>query len=255
MPYSTSATGSESSFSPFTHRSDGQQCGHPQNGVSPRLLCKRSTDPALLLPGVHYLPEYPPRPPMLERPFHYTPEAVLSNSVPLGARPSTSCWHRPVEYLDRRPEHRASPLSVIHLSVNETPGPYLSELMLGNTVVDGPNDLVFAQSGCLRASVGFDYPCLLTTPVIRISTVVGPDRRPITRQEFAREVVLSIFTQIKEAKAELQNPLAVKKPKYTQHFGPGQEKWRLDQVKTKRLRLISLNLYGKYWVPILATDA
>ncbi|KAL0061470.1 hypothetical protein AAF712_011693 [Marasmius tenuissimus] len=187
--------------------------------------------------------------------YHYTPQAVLSGVVPSYAKSESVQHLRKVEYLARRPEHRGRPLTEapVCFSVNGIPGPYLSQLVRGEVAVDRPNDTIFTHLGWSRTSLAFDFPGFRTLPVARINTLVGSDKRPITRQEFAREVAYRISEMIKEGKAELQNPTGGYSS-YAQYLVPGEERWRLDRVKARHLRLIAVIFYGKNWVPVLAVD-
>ncbi|KAK1236427.1 hypothetical protein PQX77_000308 [Marasmius sp. AFHP31] len=232
---------------------------HTQAGGSHTTSHRRQsssiTNPALLAPGaVHQLPGFFSQ--QHGQQYHYTPEAVLTGAIPSYAKSEFTQHLRKVEYLARRPEHCGRPFTEapICFSVNGVPGPYLSQLVRGEVVVDRPNDPIFAHLGWSRTSLAFDFPGLRTLPVARINTLVESDKHPITRQEFAREVAYRISEMIREGKAELQNPTSTKYPSYAQYLVPGEERWRLDRVKARYLRLVAVNFYGKNWVPVLAVD-
>ncbi|KAL0563806.1 hypothetical protein V5O48_018259 [Marasmius crinis-equi] len=228
----------------------------PEVTVSPQVLWNpRNGDPALLPPGVHYLPDFPSA--EYTQRFRYTPQAVLSDSVPFYARPTDSFPSRPVEFLDRRPEHCGRPLLAPPLSlyVNGIPAPYLLGLASGHTVVDGATDRLFADSGWSRMDLVLDFPGSPSVSSLVIDTVMeDPDERTMTRQEFVTEVASWILAKIREAKDEMRNPTAMKRSSYTQYLAPAQEKWRFDKIKVEHLRLVAVNLYGKKWVPVLALN-
>ncbi|KAL0567279.1 hypothetical protein V5O48_014711 [Marasmius crinis-equi] len=231
---------------------------YPQVSVSPQALWKcHNGDPALLSPGIHYLRDSPS--PEYNQRFQYTPQAVLSNSVPFYARPTDSFTCRAVEFLERRPEHCGGgrPLLVppLSLSVNGVPAPYLSGLATGHTIVDGAKEPLFAKPGWSRMDLELDFPGVLSVPSLVIDTVMeDPDERTMTRQEFVTEVASWILAMIRDAKVELRNSTAMKRSIYTQHPAPGQEKLRLEKINPERLRLVAVNFYGKKWVPVLALD-
>ncbi|KAL0575160.1 hypothetical protein V5O48_006803 [Marasmius crinis-equi] len=162
---------------------------------------------------------------MQDNRFRYTPKAVLDKAVPRYAYPD-----QPVVFLDRRPEHCGKPFKEppISFSTNGVPGPYISHIMTGKSAVDGSNDAIFAHLDWSRINLVRDLPGFPASPAIRISIMMGSERRPITRQELARELALHIYTKIGASK--------------------------MHEIDTKRLRLVALNLYGTNWVPILAMD-
>ncbi|KAL0573457.1 hypothetical protein V5O48_008496 [Marasmius crinis-equi] len=162
---------------------------------------------------------------MQDRRFRYTPQAVLDKAVPKYAYPP-----QPVVFLDRRPEHCGAPFKEppISFSVNGVPGAYISHIMTGKAPVDGSNDTIFAHLKWSRINLLQDLPGFPASPPMRMSIVMGSEKRPITRQELAKEVALRIYTMIGACRA--------------------------DVIDTKRLRLVAVNLYGTNWVPILAMD-
>ncbi|KAG7092842.1 hypothetical protein E1B28_009156 [Marasmius oreades] len=222
--------------------------GHPtrQGSSSTSTHQHPYSNPALLPPGViHQLPGF--------QTYHYTPQAVMENNVPTNAL-SGAPVVRSVEYLPRQPEYSSRSLLTeppLTFAVRGIPGPYLHQLSAGKVVVDNPHEPILINKWLGRTQMTFDFPGLRTRPIWRVDIVVGPEKRPITRQEFGMEVASRIMMAIGEARIE---PQGQTRGKYAQNLSPGEEKWRLDKIKYHHLRLISMNYYGKYWVPVLAID-
>ncbi|KAJ8074872.1 hypothetical protein PM082_019199 [Marasmius tenuissimus] len=166
-----------------------------------------------------------------------------------------------LEYIPRRIEHHGPPRTLpppINFCVNGIPGPYLHQLdpeSRSPVKVDNPNDAISSLLGKLTpavVTVDFDFPGfdLPLRERYRFNThlAVAGKQKPITRQCLAQKLAERILMTIAGARADLQrnnNPQS--------HLVD--PRWRLENVKTRSIRLVSLWCFGKYWVPILAVDA
>ncbi|KAJ8074091.1 hypothetical protein PM082_012383 [Marasmius tenuissimus] len=238
---------------------------HAGVGISPQALVKvgsaslrllwkvdniqqqRPSDVASLSPGIHLLPA------IQSSPFRQlTPQEIMTTFVPHAQLPTSNAMRR-VQYLERCPDFRGSSIEApVTFTVHGDPGPYLWQLVTDKVSIDGPRDLVFANWGKPRLDVALDFPGIVLKQ--RIQAKLGTERRSFTRQEFAKELAMHIFMMINDGRKELKASNPARPRKFSQDLAPGQERWRWDRVKTERLRLISINLYGRYWVPVLAAD-
>ncbi|KAL0060975.1 hypothetical protein AAF712_012206 [Marasmius tenuissimus] len=190
-------------------------------GISPEALrVKQSpSEFANLPPGTHLLPA------IGSTPFrHMSPQEVLSNGTVPYYQPTTSNAMTRVQYLERRPGHESKsdtlPLSIT-FTVHGAPGPYVTSLLAETVPLDGAHDLIFEHWGRSRVDIATDHPEHPGLPIIRINIQVGPEKRAITRQEFTKELAFRLYDSVRNV---------------------------------DHLRLVSINLYGKEWVPILAVD-
>ncbi|KAL0569361.1 hypothetical protein V5O48_012612 [Marasmius crinis-equi] len=197
----------------------------------------QNIDSALLPPGATcYLPAHPSQ-------RDVTPQEVLRRIQPPHAQPAFAQDLRPVEYLSRNPNHSGSPFEKpINFAVGGVPGPYLPRLAKGLDEVDRPDDTILEYTGWSQTSVAFDFPGIRTPPKSRIT--IKENKRCITRQQFAiavaQELLLWVETGEGDPSCAQSSVLA--------------ERWRLGNVKSDQLRLIAVNYYGQFWVPVFAVD-
>ncbi|KAK1232539.1 hypothetical protein PQX77_004297 [Marasmius sp. AFHP31] len=219
-----------------------RQSVHTDVGISPQALVKRpASDAASLAPGIHLIPT------IQSSPFRQmTPQEVMTAFVPRVQSPTSNAMRR-VQYLDRSPEYQGrSMVEPVVFSVHGDPGPYLSQLVAERVSVDDSSDLVFARWGNPRIDIALDFPGIVLKRRL--------PRGLFTRQDLAKELALQVLTLINDGRHELKGSVLPRSRKFLQNLGSGKERWRWDQINTGRLRLISANLYGRYWVPILAID-
>ncbi|KAL0058454.1 hypothetical protein AAF712_014870 [Marasmius tenuissimus] len=230
MTYTTSYA-SNGTTQPASHASHNQ-LPYMGAGISPQALIKQSaSEIASLAPGIHLLPTID------STPFRdMSPQEILRKfkTVPPHQPATTDAVAtKRVQYLERRPEHQGKPVAEspsITFAVHGVPGPYVSSLMAGDLPLDGSSDHIFDNpwSGLVRVA---HHPYLSTlrpastiprlTPPTRINSRIGPEKRHITRAEFATELAFRIYKSVSNG---------------------------------DRLRLVSIDFYGKHWVPVLAID-
>ncbi|KAK1222707.1 hypothetical protein PQX77_014432 [Marasmius sp. AFHP31] len=182
--------------------------------------------------------------------------------------PAPTPSHRPLlEYIPRRLEHYGPPQTLpppINFTVNGIPGPYLYQLAPESrspVIVDKPNDAVsylLGKSCPATVKVDFDFPGF-DIPLrerYRFNTHVtyAGKRKPISRQCLAQKIAERILMTMAGARADLRlNNTKNNNAQSQAHLID--PRWRVENVKTRSVRLVSLWCFGDYWVPVLAIDA
>ncbi|KAK7056809.1 hypothetical protein VNI00_002526 [Paramarasmius palmivorus] len=152
-----------------------------------------------------------------------------------------------VEYLPLlRKSYGSRPRDTITFTVDGgSSNPYLWQLVQGLVVVDGGADAVFR--GSERAD------CLKTSRIFRLIYVGEGPNHHLNRQELARRLAEHILDIFADGKKELD--LGIKKGKLAQALFTHEMRWRFDAVQPACIKLVEINQYGRYWVPVLLIES
>ncbi|KAF8162692.1 hypothetical protein B0H34DRAFT_290821 [Crassisporium funariophilum] len=152
-----------------------------------------------------------------------------------------------VVYVPRGHEFAKNYTDSISFGVDGMPGPYILDLAEERVVVDGEDDKVFERFGWKMTKLQIEWPGIALTPD-RFYIVDNGGHR-------MRRGELGTFVATRVAKLIINTQRGHTLPSgQAQKMTSTSKNWDLKKVDYKRLRLIAVNYYEKFWVPVLALD-